>query len=74
MNKRIARALRDRLAPLGAVAATFATITIVPAATTMIPAAGATAVHQARAPSVDLAPPSFFKRPPNGARRAAAAP
>jgi hypothetical protein len=59
MNKRIARALRNRLAPLSAVVITFATITVVPAATTMLAAAGATAAHQAKAVRMDFAPPKF---------------
>ena len=58
MNKRIARALRNGLAPLPAVAVTFATITVVPAATTMLADFGATAAHQAKAARIDLALPS----------------
>jgi hypothetical protein len=58
MNKRIARALRNGLAPVSAIAVTFATITVVPATTTMIAAARATAAHQAKAARMDLALPS----------------
>ena len=58
MTKRISQALRNRLAPLSAIAVTFATITAVPATTTMIAAAGATAAHQAKAARMELAAPS----------------
>jgi hypothetical protein len=54
MNKRIARELRNRLAPLSAVAVTFATFSAVPAAT-MIATAGGTGAHQAEAGWMDRA-------------------
>jgi hypothetical protein len=55
MNKRIARELRNRLAPLSAIAVTFATITVVPAAMAMVAAAGGTGAHQAQATRIHLA-------------------
>lgn len=54
MNKRIARELRNRLASLAAIAVTFATITSVPAAMTVVAAAGGTAAHQAKTSRIHL--------------------
>jgi hypothetical protein len=66
MNKRIARELRNRLAPLAGVVVTFATITVVPATTEMIAAA-----HRAEAAWMDRAASKHLDRhPPMGSRYA----
>jgi hypothetical protein len=53
MDMLIARNLRNRLAPLSAIAVTFATITSVPVAMTVVAAAGRTAAHQTKAAWMD---------------------
>ena len=71
MNKRIARELRNRLAPLAGVVVTFATITVVPATTEMIAAARGAAAHRAEAAWMDRAASTHLDRhPPMGSRYA----
>jgi hypothetical protein len=53
MNKCIARELRNKLTSLSAVAVTFATITVVPAATTIVAIASGTVAHPTKATSMD---------------------
>jgi hypothetical protein len=57
MNKRIIRELGNRLAPLSAVAITFATITVVPAGTAMVAAASGTGADQTKTAWMDRAVP-----------------